>query len=506
MSSLGRTLAQFVNAAEARRFVDGARDSRRAQAELWAQTHSVLSDAPFWRGRLRHRLAEHDVTSYETYAEAIAADEARTVSSLSGDPVLLWAESAGTTKVPKRFPLTERYRRQFQRLNPPYLAGLLQRYPGFARAPVLYFAGLHPKQRTSAGIDIGYISNFNYRRVPSLLRRLYAIPPEVLRDDTTFTLLAPAYAMCRDLSAIFAIAPNRIAAFVHAIEQHRDSLLALLEGRQAVPDGLPPLRIDTQRLQLVKEVLTASTLNLKRLWPGLSLIGCWKSSVCALQLPLLETYVAGNVPIVDAIYSATEGWFTVPDGDPNGVGGALHCGAIITEFFPVGEAPTRHLLQPHELEIGGEYEIVVTNLMGLVRYRLYDVVRCTGYLHQAPRLEFVGKVGAELLVGLSRFSEAQLVAAAAPHRLAAPWLLGVNATGNGVVLYHAEDATISPQALVEMDAVLCGFNDHYRDERASGGVVALAAQPLPRSHTAFVRDEHAQTKPRCFVNQSFARA
>ena len=42
-----------------------------------------------------------------------------------------------------------------------------------------------------------------------------------------------------------------------------------------------------------------------------------------------------------------------------------------------------------ELEIGEDYEIVVTNISGFYRYKLKDVIRVTGFYNQAPLIQFV---------------------------------------------------------------------------------------------------------------------
>src|SRR5258708_2621803 len=47
----------------------------------------------------------------------------------------------------------------------------------------------------------------------------------------------------------------------------------------------------------------------------------------------------------------------------------------------------------HELEPGAEYRLVMTTSSGLYRYDIGDVVRCQGYVGQAPVLEFLHKAG-----------------------------------------------------------------------------------------------------------------
>ncbi len=41
------------------------------------------------------------------------------------------------------------------------------------------------------------------------------------------------------------------------------------------------------------------------------------------------------------------------------------------------------------LEEGEDYEIIITNLSGLYRYRIKDVVRVTGYYNECPMIQFV---------------------------------------------------------------------------------------------------------------------
>lgn len=63
---------------------------------------------------------------------------------------------------------------------------------------------------------------------------------------------------------------------------------------------------------------------------------------------------------------------------------------VFWEFIPVdqpeGDRPVTKLL--HELEEGKSYELVLTNVSGLYRYRLEDVVRVTGFLHGLPQVQY----------------------------------------------------------------------------------------------------------------------
>jgi len=75
-----------------------------------------------------------------------------------------------------------------------------------------------------------------------------------------------------------------------------------------------------------------------------------------------------------------------------------------------GELASGTLL-PHELCIGEQYELVITNLGGLCRYRIGDVIRVVGFHHGAPLVEFQYRQGQLLNLRGEKTSEPQLAAA-----------------------------------------------------------------------------------------------
>ena len=58
------------------------------------------------------------------------------------------------------------------------------------------------------------------------------------------------------------------------------------------------------------------------------------------------------------------------------------------EFIPMEDSGNGRPLLMDELEVGKEYELIVTNLSGFYRYRLGDVIRVTGYHNECPMLVF----------------------------------------------------------------------------------------------------------------------
>ena len=505
--SLARALLLSSSYPKRRGFVRDCRAPERAQARVWRETWDEIGGSPFWQdamgsraGGPRPSLASFPLTTYEDYREALELSFDRPWSLLSGSDIAYWSVSAGSTGPRKLFPITEPYREQFQRTTPPFLHGLARAHRGLLRKPVLYFAGSMPQERSPAGVDVGFISNYNYRNIPAFLRRLYAFPVEVLRDGETFFEWGPLYALATDLSAMVGITPAIMVRFFERMIAQMDRYWPILEGIEDPPAPLPKVSVSPARLRLLRAALRDGTPCFADLWPGLSAVVCWKASTCGMQLPALERFVQGRVPVIDATYSATEGWINVPgpDGSP---GGPIHPGAHVFEFLPVGCAPKpHHLLRAWELEAGREYEIVLTTAMGLVRYRLFDIVSCTGHFERSPIIRFVQKSSSEISLGPACVSETELCDALRASGVSSDAaLFAPSPSGNRIQLLYWTDGTLPDIEAIERS--LRSVNAMYRKYVGDGSLAPLELRVLAKDHPVLARDEHAQMKPRVLLRE-----
>lgn len=153
-------------------------------------------------------------------------------------------------------------------------------------------------------------------------------------------------------------------------------------------------------------------------WPRLHTImanetGSFK--LCGQRLR--EEWIGNDVHIFSPLYAATEGLIGV-NPDFHGKTFVLSPRAMFFEFLPVaslagdntgedGEASSlsRETLFIEELKPGTEYEMIVTNLTGLYRYRFGDVVRCVGYRGESPIVQFAYRSGQFLNAQGERTSE-----------------------------------------------------------------------------------------------------
>ena len=126
----------------------------------------------------------------------------------------------------------------------------------------------------------------------------------------------------------------------------------------------------------------------RRVWPHLNFITTVTSGSMRLYASKLQSRYTGQVPLYSALYAATEGLIGVniwpEESRPRYV---LHPRAMLFEFAPLASAD--RTLLASELQVGGEYELVVTNRAGMFRFCMGDVVRVVDFYNSAPVVEFL---------------------------------------------------------------------------------------------------------------------
>jgi hypothetical protein len=101
-----------------------------------------------------------------------------------------------------------------------------------------------------------------------------------------------------------------------------------------------------------------------------------------------EKYSGKSIPFNNLCYAASESFMAVARhmGDESYV---LIPDGGFYEFIPARAEDDSKTLNIDELEVGEDYEIIITNLSGFYRYRIQDIVRVTGYYNETPMLRFV---------------------------------------------------------------------------------------------------------------------
>ncbi|CAA7402411.1 unnamed protein product [Spirodela intermedia] len=152
------------------------------------------------------------------------------------------------------------------------------------------------------------------------------------------------------------------------------------------------------------------------LWPNAKYVYGVMTGSMEPYLKKLRHY-AGDLPLLSADYGSSEGMIGVninPELPPEEVRFAVIPDIGYFEFIPIatksGEKPAVEAepIGLEEIELGKEYEVIITNFAGLYRYRLGDVVRVGGFHNSTPELQFVCRRGLVLNVNVDKNTERDL--------------------------------------------------------------------------------------------------
>jgi hypothetical protein len=127
----------------------------------------------------------------------------------------------------------------------------------------------------------------------------------------------------------------------------------------------------------------------RRIWPKLIYI----ASVSGANFSIYDDKVSwytDNLPIYSSAYAASESVIGV-NAHVDKYSYVIVPKTSFFEFIPVEnmyekEPETKNI---NELEVGKEYEIVLTNLSGLYRYRLGDVIKVVSFYNNSPEVQFM---------------------------------------------------------------------------------------------------------------------
>ena len=213
--------------------------------------------------------------------------------------------------------------------------------------------------------------------------QIYVIPVEVAnppeREDINY------------LQALFAMKQDNVSL---AMCEHYSNMLNLLRYiekhwprlAEDIENGSPYIAPDPRRAQTIRDIREShhiGTQLVPLLWPELRCIMIFDVDNLNASFELLRTYCGRNVHFVFTGIGSPEATFSTAINldDPQTV---LIPDAAFYEFKPKNDKNYHYLLTLDQIEIGGSYEIVITNLSGLYRYKTQKIVTVVGRYHDTP--------------------------------------------------------------------------------------------------------------------------
>lgn len=151
-----------------------------------------------------------------------------------------------------------------------------------------------------------------------------------------------------------------------------------------------------------------------RIWPKTKYLDVIVTGAMAQYIPTLDFY-SGGLPLACTMYASSECYFGLnlnPMCKPSEVSYTIMPNMAYFEFLPLDSGSTRdlppRLVDLVDVEVGKEYELVITTYSGLYRYRVGDILRVTGFHNSAPQFHFVRRKNVLLSIDSDKTDESEL--------------------------------------------------------------------------------------------------
>ncbi|NLF31915.1 MAG: GH3 auxin-responsive promoter family protein [Planctomycetes bacterium] len=434
-----------------------------------------------------------DHAARAAYLESVYAGDVEALFP-RGERIVLFALTSGTTGTPKRIPITaaalDAYRRGWNAFG----YRMLSDHPAAWLRKILQISSAGIEYRSPAGVPCGSISGLLAASQKRIVRRMYVGGPAAAIADPAARLYTLArLAIGQDVALISTANPSSVLQLLTTAETHLEALLRdLADGTLTPPGPVEPavgrrlaLRRQPRQARAIERRLAADggVVSTKSFWE-LALLAHWTGGTLGLYLPELRRRAPG-VPIRDIGLLASEGRLSLPLEDETSAGVADVLGAFL-EFIPAAQAADERptVLRTHEVEVGAEYLVVLTNRSGLWRYSIGDRVRVTGFLGDTPLIAFLSKDAHTANLTGEKLTEHQLVAAmaAVSRRLAVPidrFLAQPCFAATPYYRITAEPPAAADPRLAELlDGELGRLNIEYASKRRSGRLAAPRILPV----------------------------
>lgn len=448
------------NLADAARFARALQNPEKVQSG-WLMRR-LASDAGTAFGR------EHDFGSIRNYRDFtrlvpmrdwhgfspwIDRIRAGEQAVLGAEPVRHLVPTSGSSGARKLIPFTRSLHRSFGAAVAAWMTDLTLLEPGLLGGPAYWsISPLADDGAEEEGVvPVGFADDAEYLGgwKAGLARHAMAIPAELRHErdiDVFWRRTASGLLAQSDLRLISVWHPSFLGLIIEAAERDWDGILSALGGRRAA------------------ELRRVGPQNAAGWWPKLRVVSCWGDLAAESGMRELERRFPG-CGIQPKGLLATEAVVTIPWR-------GMYPLAVCSHFFEF-LSDGGDVLLAHQLERGKAYEVLVSNGGGLWRYRLGDLVECSGRCGGTPTLRFLGRAGnVSDLCGekLSEAFVAEAIAAVWPDASGRPAIAYLRplpavdgVAGYGLVVATAVDESL-PGAL---DDYLRG-NPHYDLARKLG--------------------------------------
>ena len=346
------------------------------------------------------------VTTYDDYADYVLRNVHNNEDHLmTAYPIKIYCETSGSLGNPKIIPMTENTIRIHQKYNSAISDAIkdLSLDPDWKKGHVMTL--LESKMvEMKKGKEYGSLSAIFMQQAKDILPLISCTPIEAIFPDgnTDTRYLQARFGLATpDLVQISSTFLSFAAEILRYIENHWQMIVDDIEAgtihrdirmsdsvRESLMQKISPMPERAAELRAVFEK-GFDTPFATKVWKNLKLIGGVGTGAFEIyEKKIRERYVDDHVKFYFSGLNSTEGLFSVPlfmDDKKS----AIVPHSMFYEFLPVdAHDDFSQIVTLDKVEIGKDYEIIMTNLNGLYRYRMRDCIRIMDKYNELPMIQF----------------------------------------------------------------------------------------------------------------------
>ena len=402
----------FIYSRKIRSFERAARNPITAQEKVFRALIKQGKNTDFGRKyqfstirtleEYRKRVPVHHYDDFKPFVDRIVEGENKVLFS---EKVTGFVETSGTSARAKLIPVTSSWAAHIQTAQILWIISLLKDFPQIAKGKTLRLLSSAQERKTENGLSIGANTGRMQDALPKWLQGEPVFPAEIsaISDQEIKIYVRLRFALQEPISSWTTANPSTILLYCRKLQEYKEALGDDLV--QGTLENGPAQKLSPEIRAKLQPYLRQRPRPIDwhpaALWP-LRVINCWKGGPAHFFVQQLPDALGGDIPIRDVGITASEGYFALPLSN-NWNGGVLWTEGELLEFRD--EEGMMHWAW--ELEIGKQYQLVISTLMGLYRYDLRDIIEVTGFYQKTPIIRFVGKAGRFLNATGEKVSEEQ---------------------------------------------------------------------------------------------------
>ncbi|CAD6223267.1 unnamed protein product [Miscanthus lutarioriparius] len=411
---------------------------------------------------------------------------------LSGHPVSEFLTSSGTSAGERKLmPTIEDELNRRQLLYSLQMPVMNLYVPGMDKGKALHFLFVKSETKTPGGLAArpvltSYYKSNHFKNRPFDAYNNYTSPTAAILCADAFQSMY-AQMVCglcqrQDVLRVGAVFASGLLRAIRFLQLNWEQLADDIEGGSLSPRVTDPsvreavagiLRPDPELAELVRSECSKGDWAgiIPRIWPNTKYLDVIVTGAMAQYIPTLK-YYSGGLPMACTMYASSECYFGLnlrPMCDPSEVSYTLMPNMCYFEFLPMdaaasGGGDASQLVDLARVEVGREYELVITTYAGLNRYRVGDVLQVTGFHNTAPQFRFVRRKNVLLSIEVRQDGRGRAAARRGARVRAAPPARRRRGPAAGA----AVDRETLDRCCLEMEEAL---NTVYRQSRVADGSI-----------------------------------